>query len=99
MKLYAELTLMVPLNDADEAVTILKKALRDARLECKAPAKKQRKKSNGARWKKDDKIEFNGQKMTMTAWAEQQGMSEDSLRWRLNSGWTIGEALTRPTRG
>jgi hypothetical protein len=41
--------------------------------------------------------EFDGRKMTVTDWANELGISRESLRDRLSSGWPIERALT--TRG
>jgi hypothetical protein len=38
-------------------------------------------------------VEFKGVKKTITAWAEQYGMSYRNLHYRLKSGYTIQEAL------
>lgn len=41
-------------------------------------------------------IEFNGQRRTLTEWAELTDQSKTTLRKRLDSGWSIEDALTRP---
>ena len=39
-------------------------------------------------------IRFRGKNQTLTAWAEEIGISPASLRYRLKNGWTVKEALT-----
>ena len=41
-----------------------------------------------------NEIEFNGKKMTITEWAKVVGISRKSLYGRIESGWSIEEALT-----
>ena len=41
-------------------------------------------------------IEFDGEKMTMTQWAEAMGLSKNLIHDRLAAGWTIEAALTTP---
>lgn len=44
-------------------------------------------------------IEFGGVTMTLTAWAALVGISRESLRDRIDTGWTIHQALTTPKGG
>lgn len=41
-------------------------------------------------------LTFNGETLTVVAWAERIGLSKDTLRSRLNSGWSLPDALTVP---
>lgn len=41
-------------------------------------------------------IEFNGEAHSITEWANIKGMDRNTLAKRLNSGWTIEDALTKP---
>lgn len=43
-------------------------------------------------------IEHGGETLTLVAWAERYGIAAGTLRMRLESGWSTGEALTTPTR-
>lgn len=40
-------------------------------------------------------VEYKGQRKSISAWAEQYGLKESTLRARLKSGLDIGEALKR----
>ena len=44
-------------------------------------------------------IEFNGQKKTITEWAKEIGIARRSLSDRINSGWSVEDALTTPKKG
>jgi hypothetical protein len=41
-------------------------------------------------------LTWNGRTQTFMEWARELGMSPRSLRWRLNNGWSIDEALSLP---
>ncbi|WP_314945901.1 hypothetical protein [Bradyrhizobium cosmicum] len=41
-------------------------------------------------------IEFNGEARPLFDWAQRTGISSDTLAKRLNSGWSMEEALTTP---
>lgn len=41
-------------------------------------------------------IEFNGVSKSLSAWARDIGITRESLRDRLNNGWSIEQALTTP---
>lgn len=43
-------------------------------------------------------LDYNGKAMTMSQWAEELGMSKNTLHCRLKSGMPLEEALTRPVR-
>jgi hypothetical protein len=43
-------------------------------------------------------LEHNGIALTLSAWAERVGISSDTIRNRLRSGWTVEASLTRPLR-
>lgn len=43
-------------------------------------------------------IEFNGQRKTITQWAEEYGMSYRNLYYRLSNGYTIKDALEKQGR-
>lgn len=50
-----------------------------------------------ARNRSDNRVlEFNGEKHIMTDWAKMFGLKKTTLRKRLNSGWSIEDALTKP---
>ena len=40
-------------------------------------------------------IEFNGERKPLAAWAEQLGISSDTLRARLDRGWPLERALSK----
>jgi hypothetical protein len=42
------------------------------------------------------RIECAGRTQTLTEWSREAGLSPDTLRGRLNSGWPIDRALTEP---
>lgn len=45
--------------------------------------------------KRDNRvIEFDGESHTLTEWATIAGLSKSGLRWRLDNGWPVGDALT-----
>lgn len=39
-------------------------------------------------------VEYKGVKKTITEWAAEIGISKEALRYRLNNGWTVEEALS-----
>jgi len=41
-------------------------------------------------------LTHNGRTMTLTQWAREVGMAENTLRARIRNGWPTGAALTRP---
>lgn len=43
-------------------------------------------------------IEFRGESMCLSAWAERVGLSSGCIRLRLESGWSVERALTTPAR-
>lgn len=43
-------------------------------------------------------VEFNGRTQCISAWAEELGVVESRIRYRLNRGWTAARALTEPVR-
>lgn len=43
-------------------------------------------------------LTFNGNTMCVTDWAAQIGISEATLRGRLDRGWSLDRALTKPAR-
>lgn len=43
-------------------------------------------------------LEYAGEMHTITEWAEKTGISKTTLRMRIQSGWTVEEALTKPIR-
>ena len=44
-------------------------------------------------------IPFNGEMLCVTEWAERVGLRRDTLRWRLNHGWSVGRAITNGGEG
>jgi hypothetical protein len=42
-------------------------------------------------------LEFNGEKKCISAWAKELGLTHDSISRRLRRGWSIEEALTKPS--
>jgi hypothetical protein len=44
------------------------------------------------------KITYNGRKQCISAWARTVGIKQRTLHKRLENGWTIEDALTRPVR-
>lgn len=48
-------------------------------------------------WKRRNRrIEFMGQTLSLPDWANRMGISRESLRDRLKSGWPVEKALTTP---
>jgi len=43
-------------------------------------------------------IEFGGKTRTMAEWGRITGIGWANIQYRLSVGWTVGEALTTPTR-
>ena len=43
-------------------------------------------------------IEYNGETKTVSQWAEEKGIRNDTLRLRLKRGWSIAKALETPAR-
>lgn len=43
-------------------------------------------------------IEFNGQTRTLTEWSRLNGIKVQTIRKRLNRGWSIADALTLPPK-
>lgn len=43
-------------------------------------------------------LTHEGQAMPLSAWAERAGITASTLWNRLSSGWTVGDALTTPTK-
>lgn len=43
-------------------------------------------------------IEFNGRAMCVTDWANEVGLSQQTLSRRLDDGWSVERALTTPTK-
>ena len=46
-------------------------------------------------WKPTSVVEFNGQKKKFSEWAKDLGLSNCAVSFRLNSGWTVADALTK----
>lgn len=44
-------------------------------------------------------LEFSGRTQTLTEWARELGMAENTLRGRIRLGWTVAEAFSRPVIG
>jgi uncharacterized protein YjcR len=43
-------------------------------------------------------IAHNGVELTLAEWAERTGIRSDTIKWRIDSGWTIADALSTPAR-
>lgn len=43
-------------------------------------------------------IEFGSVRQSITAWAEATGLARKTIDSRLHRGWSVGDALTRPSR-
>lgn len=43
--------------------------------------------------RKNKLIEYNGQTLTLTQWAEKLGLKECTLKWRFRRGWTIEKMM------
>jgi hypothetical protein len=41
-------------------------------------------------------LTFLGRTQTTTQWAKEFGLKRDALYWRLNAGWSVGDALQTP---
>lgn len=46
--------------------------------------------------RRNRKVAFNGETLSLPEWAERIGIRRESLRDRLDSGWTVERALTAP---
>lgn len=44
-------------------------------------------------------VEHNGEALTLVAWSERAGVPQDTLKNRLDVGWSVERALTTPVRG
>lgn len=44
------------------------------------------------------RLTFNGKTKTLSEWADEIGMSQDTLKRRIYSGWDVERALTTPVR-
>lgn len=42
-------------------------------------------------------LTFQGKTQTISAWAKEIGMNYDTLKFRIQLGWPVEEALTKPT--
>jgi hypothetical protein len=56
----------------------------------------QKEQTNNTR--KNHFLKFRGKKMSISQWAEEIGMKENTLYLRIHKGWSIESALTRPVR-
>lgn len=43
-------------------------------------------------------IEFNGQRKTAQQWAEQTGLQAQTIAQRIENGWSVDDALTKPAQ-
>lgn len=43
-------------------------------------------------------IEYNGESHCLFDWADITGIDPDAIRWRLDSGWSVHDALTKKSR-
>lgn len=41
-------------------------------------------------------LTYNGETLTLTQWAKRTGLDYGTLKWRLNRGWSIEDALYKP---
>lgn len=55
-------------------------------------------KEQGNNTRVNHRLTLNGVTHTIAEWAVKTGISEALIQWRINSGMTIEEALTRPVR-
>lgn len=42
-------------------------------------------------------ITFNGERKTLSQWARYTGLNKEAIRYRLDTGWPIEKALTKPS--
>lgn len=59
--------------------------------------KGKRRKRKVQRTREASKLSYNGESLTIKEWSERAGFSKDLIRGRLRSGWSIQDALTKPT--
>ncbi len=52
--------------------------------------------NNNAR--RNVRLEWDGKNLTVAQWARETGLSEGALEWRMKSGWSVEDTLTRPAR-
>jgi hypothetical protein len=43
-------------------------------------------------------VEFNGERKTVSQWADVTGLPDYTIKWRIAKGWTPEKALTKPLR-
>ena len=43
-------------------------------------------------------VEYRGERACLAEWAERTGIRHHTILYRLRSGWSVDEALTRPVR-
>jgi hypothetical protein len=49
-------------------------------------------------WRDNRTITFDGRTMTTAQWSQETGIGKKTIRTRLNRGWTVKDALTRPVQ-
>ena len=52
---------------------------------------------NGVQWQ-EVKVKFNGETHNVAEWSRIVGIGRATIAWRLKNGWSIEDALTKPTR-
>ena len=43
-------------------------------------------------------VRYKSERRTIAEWAQKNGMNPETIRWRLNQGWTVERALTETAR-
>ncbi|MGN6311744.1 MAG: hypothetical protein ACTHNN_19565 [Xanthobacteraceae bacterium] len=51
---------------------------------------------HNGRGRNGKRYEFDGREQTLSEWANEAGLSVDTVRWRIQSGMSLGDALTTP---
>jgi hypothetical protein len=54
-------------------------------------------KEQARNWKtRNRRIEFRGENLLLSEWAERLGLTRESLKGRIDTGWSVERALTTP---
>lgn len=93
--------LVAKVTAIDDRLTAYRMAIDS--LELTIPAKKEpeakpavRTMPSNTKYNPGTVVEFNGERKKLSQWSKDLGMSAFAVAYRLNSGWTIADALTKP---
>jgi hypothetical protein len=54
--------------------------------------------ANARNTRRNHRIEFNGETLTLIEWSEKVGIDQTAIRYRLKAGWPIEKALLTPSK-